>query len=138
MKDQFVSYELSVKLKELGFNERCIASWLDKSYNINSSSELLFIDERFANSQDQIYCGQRILCLAPLWQEAFDWFRKEYDLNKLIDYRTVNGNKEYYYIIIRNIFIRDDNSSHNNIYFKTYEKAEEACLLKLIELCKNN
>ena len=33
MKDQFVTYEIALKLKELGFDEECFAYYLDKKFD---------------------------------------------------------------------------------------------------------
>lgn len=80
MKKQFVPYELALMLKEKGFNERCVASWLGKIFSFDGK-EVLHIDERYGNGQDQIYLQLPIKCLAPLWQQVVNWFREKHDIH---------------------------------------------------------
>ena len=63
MKHEFVPYEQSLALKELGFDEPCLATWngetLDMSLRISS-------DDCFTK--------------APTFSQAFRWFREKYNL----------------------------------------------------------
>src|SRR5690606_34285503 len=67
MEKQFVPYELSVKLKELGFDEECFG-WYDfetfKEANI-----------KWSHCSNYDLNWSKLNCTAPLWQQAFDWFR---------------------------------------------------------------
>ena len=65
MEEQFVPYELALKLKELGFEEECLASY-------NHVGKKLNIGEFVSHGKYSI--------LAPLWQQAIDFFREKYDL----------------------------------------------------------
>ncbi len=75
MKDQFVTYEIAVKLKELGFDKRCIAGYsVEKSLRIGEVSFQSEIDG---------------FCLAPLWQQAIDWiYSKTPEGFKCVSYIT--------------------------------------------------
>lgn len=132
MEEQFISYDLALKLKELGFDEPCMASYLHKSYSLEYiKTEVLYINERFANGQEQIYDGKQILCLAPLWQQAFDWFREKHNLHAL---NSPLLNNEWSVVI-------DNTLNSNQVYWCKklgYQEARQACLEKLIELCENN
>jgi hypothetical protein len=69
-------------------------------------------------------------CKAPLFQQAFRWFREKYNLKSCIMFRTsMEDNKEYYDWLIK---------GQEVVYrhFNTYEEAELACLKKLIEIVK--
>jgi hypothetical protein len=79
---------------------------------------------------------------APLYTQAFKWFRDKHDL----DGYTHSFKKEYHFTIIDrknfiNLTINDVTlyggiAQGEGIIFDTHEKAQEACLLKLIEIVK--
>ena len=76
MEKFFVTYALAIKLKELGFNEPCIAF-----YDNNKK----FI---YSPNNEKIYS---IKTLAPTWEQAFDWLETKgiyvsFPLNKLKRY----------------------------------------------------
>lgn len=109
MEKQFVPYELALKLKELGFKENCIMYYDSKGVLVN-----------YFNLSTTV---------APLWQQAFDWFRNEY---KLFGLNSPLLNNEWSIVI-------DDVNTSNQIYWSktiSYEKARLECLKKLIELCE--
>lgn len=70
---------------------------------------------------------------APLYSQAFRWFREKHNLDKTIDSWTEQPmideiwDKAYQYYI---------NGEAHHPYFKTYEDAELECLKKLIEIVK--
>ncbi len=116
---EFIPYQESLELKELGFDEECLA-W--------HNGVRLFIDNYNAiNSKMYFdYC-----CSIPLYQQVFRWFREKYQL-----YAWVKIEYEYggitptYYITGK----RQDDIPGGP--FNTYEEAELACLKKLIDLLK--
>jgi hypothetical protein len=68
---------------------------------------------------------------APTFSQAFRWFRENHNLKSCIMFRTsMADNEEYYDWLIK---------GQEVVYrhFKTYEEAELACLIKLIEIVKN-
>jgi hypothetical protein len=66
---------------------------------------------------------------APLFQQAFRWFREKYDIIHNVD-RIFQD--EFGYTITS-----DDNEPINGFCFNTYEEAELACLDKLIEIVES-
>jgi hypothetical protein len=106
MNKEFIPYEQALELKELGFDERT----LDAYYKTTDGGVSLL---RFIDKGRQInYPFVRIP--APLYQQAFRWFREKYNLSHLD-------------LLVMHIF-----------EWKTpYEEAELACLNKLIEIVKN-
>ncbi len=72
MNKEFIPYEQALELIKLGFDEKCIA-WYP-----NDSAAL---------SIDGVYLGERrsgsykLLAYAPLYQQAFRWFREKYKEN---------------------------------------------------------
>lgn len=70
MEKQFVSYELALKLKELGFDELCLARWDGGGFYMLPAYDPL------KNSEIE----EAWFCVLPLWQQAFDWIEKKYGL----------------------------------------------------------
>lgn len=71
MKDQFVTFEIATKLKELGFDEKCMAIYFQKEFRfigINSLKE--------TNSQ----VNNIDIVDAPLWQQCIDWLENTHKL----------------------------------------------------------
>ena len=104
MEKEFVPYELSVKLKSLGFDEPCMSVYYGDVEDIQFT---------FNVRETQYYAqkGYKNGVLAPLYQQAFRWFRGKYKLS--------------------HIWIMDEILDTGNF---TYEEAELACLEKLIEI----
>ena len=75
--------------------------------------------------------------LAPLYQQAFRWFRKKYELNQTIG---VTVSERLFIYIVEDISTKETRQTFNPTLmgrYKTYEEAELACLKKLIEIVKN-
>jgi hypothetical protein len=121
---EFIPYEQALELKELGFDELS----LDAYYKTTDGGVSLV---RFPDEERQInYPFERIP--APLYQQAFRWFREKYELIFHIecDYNSFLGYKDGY-IPIYSLY------PYIHDCYKTYEEAELACLKKLIEIVKN-
>jgi hypothetical protein len=134
MEKYFIPYEIALRLKELGFDEPCFGCY--------------YIDclvQDYTENQDY---SALLNCLAPTFSQAFRWFREKCDLTYSIDWMT--RNEEHYsgYIVhfrgIEGNKINEDNFIvlNNELpykgyeVYKTYEEAELACLVKLIEIVK--
>jgi hypothetical protein len=123
MEKEFIPYEQALELKELGFKEECSAHFLDVD-------DLELKWKIYRNlSFNTNNCLQ-----APLYQQAFRWFREKHNLFGCIDLHTSTPIHWYIRIddIIKNDYIY--HSEDNDLKFKTYEEAELACLKKLIEI----
>ena len=118
MNKEFITYEQALELKELGFNELCLFYYTD-----NESLRIYH--------QSEIYDD---LVGAPLYQQAFRWFREKYGLMGIVDCflypfsYTYNINDSINEKII--LWSEPEND------FDTYEEAEKALLIKLIEITK--
>ncbi len=125
MEKEFVSYEMALALKELGFNEPCF------TYYYNVSSKLRTnISVDINNGWIYSLNKKLAITLAPTFSQAFKFFREEY---KLPSWVYTSDNEKFYYGILRDTrFLIDGNKP-----YETYEEAELACLLKLIEVVKN-
>jgi len=121
MEKEFVKYEQALALKELGFNEPCLSSF-DENKNL------------FKVWENDMVNGKTI-CLAPLYQQAFRWFREKYDKYGVVNIDLSNNLKDkiFVYMVEDKLGYIIDRSEEYN----TYEEAELACLDKLIAIVKN-
>jgi len=118
MTKEFVPYELALKLKQLGFDEKCFCNW-EESWSPEPEHEI-----RMILTTDQTWLRPGWV-RAPTFSQAFRWFReKEF----LIDVTSLNSDEYEFYIKWSFAY-----SFLSDIY-KTYEEAELACLDKLIEI----
>lgn len=129
MEKEFVPYELAVKLKELGFGEECFTiyfkSGIIKQTELSAIIGYLPIDITHKES-----------CLAPLWQQAFDWFREDHRIDCCISksFECYNIN-----IVKTNEEQENEDLSEGLNWkdFEYYTQARHECLEKLIELVTN-
>lgn len=136
MEKEFMSYELSLKLKDLGFKEKCDATWRQdtehewydprKGEEITLGSNKIFLRTYLYLGKDDSY----ELCRAPLWQQAFNWFRINHNLSGEIYYF-----RKQWHIDIEDME-KDHNifSTPNNQGYLTYEEAREKTIEKLIQI----
>ena len=124
---EFIPHEEAMALKELGFDEPCLAMYRkNRLYHLNEPKRV--------NSEKESVIS------APLWQQAFRWFReknsdydfkikvvKDYEDGKIWNVSRIML-KYVYFINIGNTGMRKKH--------ETREEAELACLQKLIELLK--
>jgi len=120
MEKEFVSYEMALALKELGFDEPCIAFYLEKVLTFHTHG----IDPHFIfKKNSNLWYSSS----APTYSQAFRFFREKY---KLPSWVYTSDNEKFYYGILRDTrFLIDGNKP-----YETYEEAELACLIKLIEV----
>jgi hypothetical protein len=127
MNNEFIPYEQALELKELGFNEPCFYPFTNFSDLEWSKVDSCYAD--FKNWNDKRYG----VISAPLYQQAFRWFREKYDLHPSFGlFCSSKEDKNFDYEIINH----DQTVSIGYDGFKTYEEAELACLNKLIEIIK--
>lgn len=119
MNKEFIPYEQALELKELGFDEECLAYY--------HQDERLEVDS--LGIKRNHYRG-KLGVLSPLYQQAFRWFREKYEITYSID-----GAKDYVTVSID----AQEYGEYGELdgAYDTYEEAELACLKKLIELVKN-
>jgi hypothetical protein len=118
MEKQFIPYKQALALKELGFDEPCLCSWN------------FYTNELNFNAQPSTFSSEDVIQL-PTFSQVFRWFREKYKLSGLIEI----GNQEYSFIIFDE---EKDSRKITSSMNGTYEEAELACLIKLIEIVKNN
>jgi hypothetical protein len=124
---EFVPYELALKLKELGFNEPCFGYY----FTLNGTDWNFADNYEFYQIDDQLNIGYKFTLLAPTWQQAFRWFRENYDLEGIPQRAEWNT---WYKFWIYELHEDCKIMISNGMQFNTYEEAELACLDKLIEI----
>jgi hypothetical protein len=132
MEKEFIPYEQALALKELGFDEPCFSYYLDGKLNIFHNTS---VNDRINSKTKDIFNSDVIV--APLYQQAFKWFREKYKISGEIssDYYLEGKDNEWEYNIYQ-LGKEDDGYVGTIPIFKTPEEAELECLKKLIEIVK--
>jgi hypothetical protein len=121
MKKEFVPYNLALRMKQLGFNEPCLGVFellvagdtIPKfRYNFYKSEGEVSNEGHWHNHNENNLDWK---WSAPLYQQAFRWFREKYGLSHIWIMDELLDTGEY-----------------------TYEEAELACLEKLIEIVEQS
>lgn len=126
MKKQFVKYEVAVELKKLGFDEPCLGRWLVVTKWEKPTGEIILQLGTRAEDFDKNQF------LAPTFSQAFRFFRERHGLYGL--YTMGDYENNFYWQIWRHDSITKTYITASNYVFETYEEAELACLMKLIEI----
>ena len=125
MEKQFVTYEIALKLKELGFDEPCFGYFEFKDKNLKLFSDKI----QDASCNSDIVYDDFIHCTAPLWQQAIDWLREKHRFHFIIEpLNTKNKILDYSFGF----------SSKTQIYSicDFYENARKQAILKAIKIIK--
>ena len=120
MKDLFLPYQQSLELRELGFDEICLTHYWGEN----------ILNEAYGGWMKN---SNTKYVMAPTWEQAFKWFRVNYNLIGLVEGGYDNGKNIFTYVIW-------DGFKDNIIdeYFDTYEEAQLKCLVQLIKITKEN
>ena len=113
MNKEFIPYQQALELKELGFNEPCFGKFYFNHLEIGGN----WSNDDFKEDPD-------VFISAPLYQQAFRWFREKYGIH-------ITPNK-----FDTTTWIAEWGYWESPVYY-SYEEAELACLNKLIEITKN-
>lgn len=79
MKNLFLPYQQSVELKELGFDEKCLAYWFNETPE-NPEGQCIVYYEKPYDNQKIINGVIREYCWSPLYQQALNFFIDEFGL----------------------------------------------------------
>jgi hypothetical protein len=132
MEKEFVPPTESLALKELGFDEPTLYHWHNSEKNHPLTNEIYFTGcQPSTNSGIKDIGNENHVWSAPLYQQAFRWFRERYQL-----YSFVKGEYEYGGITPTYYITGKRQADIPGGPFNTYEEAELACLRKLIEIVK--
>ena len=135
MKKQYCTYEISYDLKELGFDEPCMAVYYPNSAWYQYSKKL-----GIRNSEKN---NQTFLCTSPMWQQAIDFIREKYNYEIQICFKHQDGPKvdrlksDYYDINIYHLYAGDAWKIYNfSEISNDFKYAREFSILKAIEIIK--
>ena len=134
MEKEFIPYEQALALKELGFDEHCMSRYY--SIDTPEKNKLMMFSPQYPKkyNSEKFEIGNIIsfpFISAPLYQQAFRWFREKYDIHGIISYY---GKGQWFLEVLDykgNQLIQIENNT-----FWSYEEAELECLKKLIEIVK--
>jgi hypothetical protein len=124
MENEFITYELALRMKQLGFDEPCMGVYYgdedDIQFVLNVRETQYYAQKGYKNG-----------ILASTWQSAFRWFREKYGLEGVIQQAED-------YIWYKWEISQYNENGKKYVYdwyeYKTYEEAELACFEKLIEI----
>ena len=125
IENEFIPFEQALELKELGFDEISLFCY----DTVNEGNPLSHCPHLFLNSQLEGFENEPIS--APLYQQAFRFFREKYGLHYIICKNIQMDGYGY-----REVILIPYMEENENTIFKTYEEAEVECLVKLIEIAK--
>jgi hypothetical protein len=135
MKKNFVPYDPALELKELGFNEFCFAKYFQQDGNTPfiqiGESE---IEEAESAGDDDV----TFECDAPLYQQAFSFFREKYGLFVSPNVISYEDGPYLWFFEINSTVLPFGTDLGETDDYKTYEEAELECIKKLIEIAKEN
>lgn len=126
MEKEFVPYQPSLDLKELGFNEPCFGYYytLDGKYwEFAEKSEYYKLD-------DEINIGGKFNLPVSTFSQAFRWFREKYGLYSWVT-MELGATLTFCWTITG-----ENKGTEYKAFLKTHEEAELECLKKLIEIVK--
>ncbi len=125
MEKEFVTVEIAKRLKELGFNEWCLAAYYEQKDKAPSFGYSPYLDSEPGKQEylNNDYKGQ---VAAPLYQQVIDWIREKHDIHYHV--RPVNE------IHPNPQFLGYVTGFEGSEYYEKYEKAREAAILNSIDL----
>ena len=132
MNKEFIPYEQALALKELGFDEPCFGYYNGQGNYIGEEGKM--------NSNCNKLGMHGTYCTAPTFSQAFRWFREKHSLRSFVDTRVYDVDSPNQWIYDFQIKMGNgvDTQPFYSGDFDTYEEAEFACLVKLIEIVKKN
>ena len=145
MKEQFVPYDIALKLKELGFNERCLAIYINSVLKPITQKPISGNQYYVFNSVKNNILINPMNCTAPLWQQAIDWFREKHNIQVLqicpIPPEAIKAakgnldNKKGYGFFLYNVNW-NPRVPNLDVWEESFYKEREQVILKALELIK--
>jgi hypothetical protein len=135
MNKEFIPYEQALELKQLGFDEECFGFFNIKGKFIKDFGITKDIMDNLGLQHLELVEN---ICVSPTYQQAFRWFREKYNLRSFVDTRVYDVDSPNQWIYDFQIKMGNgvDTQPFYSGDFDTYEEAELACLIKLIEIVK--
>lgn len=133
---EFVPYNRALRMKALGFDEPCFASW-SYTYELQNYVELKL---------GYIIDGPRNYTNAPTFSQVFRFFREKYDLDgETCRYNLSHSEAKILGINLKEIKFKylavingeDFPELNDMLLYDSREEAELACLDKLLEIVES-
>lgn len=126
---EFVPYQESLKLKELGFDEPCIAF-----YEEDTNKLVTFHTDSYQEVTGFICLDRQVN--APTFSQAFRFFREKYGIEPQVKSWEERSNIVWYYSVQ---LIGGEPSVFRSAdcCVNSYEEAQLECLRRLIQIAKN-
>ena len=118
--EDFVTYEIAVKLKEKLFKEQCLAYYTKDSnfyYNTSYGSDVENAFKSF-NSRPSHICGKRID--APIISQVLKWLRETKNIEVVASFSYINKLWGYQ---VGDMTLLEDSILSYDYSFPTYEEA---------------
>ena len=131
MNKEFIPYEQALELKELGYNQEFDNDGIWYYATLSSGQIREFC---WTSGEDEPYEMYKPI-VAPLYQQAFRWFRdKKLSDASINRHGEADGGYSYRWEIVYEYGTLEER--HFKMGYNTYEEAELVCLKKLIEIVK--
>ena len=153
MNKEFIPHKQSLDLQELGFDEPCLAFFeinnTHQPQNLRYFLKTAVNREYIENTKILKYIYGENSLLAPLYQQAFRWFREKYDLviEPCVPFQRLYSTEEDHFEILEfgyRIYSFDQyrGGLRDKIEWDGYDNSNEEeteleCLKKLIEIVKS-
>lgn len=150
LNSDFIPYELSLKLFELGMDDKfeygeysIFGHYYKRRSNLNKSDDNLYpLDIGYVEyNQNFEQWEPTSLGIAPLWQQVFDWFREEYGLNVWIqEMENFPDHYTWYIKSTKGIVLNEYSEPRFKSFkmnFETYDDARLSVLNQLIKIIEN-
>ncbi len=131
VENEFIPYEEALIFEELGFDEPCLGAYYH-------AGKRLHIAEYVNHGEYSV--------LAPLWSQAFNWFREKYNIHYTISYECsqqdhtwgYNWNLYNYTGLLDNYITSHPDAPAGEWVYDTHNQAILACLKEIIKILKDN
>jgi hypothetical protein len=135
MNKEFIPYEQALELKDLGFDEPCLAVYRGGSlYGSGTSVSGYYEDGHWQLEKNSDYGGDKKQWVsATTYSQSFRWFREKYKIGYWIHHYYDMDKGLFIYSYVLTLPYRSD-----EYVYDTHEEAELQCLKKLINIVKNN
>jgi len=133
MGKEFTPYEESLEIKELGYSQEFDNDGIWYYATLSSGETRPFCWTSGEDEPPKMYKP----IIAPLYQQAFRFFREKYNITSEISISANHRNdaKKWMHSVTNLEVMLYTNSDTT---FETYEEAELACLRKMIQIVKSN
>lgn len=145
-KEDFITYEQAVKLKKLGFKERCYQHYdtsgiiQDNCYICNQVYQWVISSNLYiSNNEYTQRCGlssEKSICDAPTLAQAQKWLRKEKKLSVEPMSSDTDAQDWEYLLVDRRIEFA--NFHYNHKHYASYEEALSAGITECLKLLEKN